>query len=76
MKTPSLRDSCCLVDLIDGCVQESASKPSLTDELEECLLGSTKIDKENTEAKVYEEVLDKSHTSTNQRFKTLVIQSN
>lgn len=70
-----MRDSWCLIDLIDYCVQESAPNPPPTDELEECLLDSVKNDKENIEAKVYEKLLDKSPIFTNQSFNALVTQS-
>lgn len=47
MKKSSLRDSYCLVDIIDTCVQESASELPLTDKLEVCLPDSAKVSKEN-----------------------------
>ena len=75
MKIPSLMDSCCLVDLITGCVKEISSKPSPTTKLKGCLLDSAKVDKENTKVKVCGEVLDKSPISTNQSFETLVTKS-
>lgn len=75
MKNPSLKDSCCLIDLIDAFVQKSASKPPQTNKLEDCLFDSTKVDKENIEAKVYGEVFDTSPISTNQIFKTLITQT-
>lgn len=66
-----MKDSWCLIDLIDDCVQESAPKPLPTDELEECLLDSAKNDKENIEAKVYEKLLEKSPIFTNQSFNSV-----
>lgn len=65
MKNPSIRDSCSFIDIIDACVKESAFEHLLIDRLEACLLDDAKNDKGNTKAKVYEEVLDKSPTSSN-----------
>lgn len=75
MENPSFMDTFYLVDLIGGCVQESASKPPLTNKLEDRLFDNVKIDKENIEANVYGEVLDKIPISTIQSFEALVTQS-
>lgn len=61
-------DSYCLVDLLTGFIQESASKPHHTNKLEECLLGSAKVDNGDTKAKVYGEVLDESPIPINKGF--------
>ncbi|XP_050915853.1 uncharacterized protein LOC127130946 [Lathyrus oleraceus] len=50
LKTTSLRYSCCLVDLLIGYVQESAQKPPPTNKLEECLLSSAKVEKDDTKS--------------------------
>lgn len=76
LNNPSLRDSCCLVYLLTSYVQESALKPHSTNELEECLLGNTKVKKDDTKARIYGEVLDESHIHTNQGFDAPVMKGN
>lgn len=55
----SLREYCCVLDLIIDYVQKSASKPLPTNKLEEYLFDTAKINKENIETKVFGEILDK-----------------
>lgn len=76
LKNPYLRDYCCLIELLTGCVQESATKPSSTNKLEEYLLGSTKVEKDDTKAKVYGKVLDESPVPTSQGFEAPIVKGN
>lgn len=57
LKNPSLRDSCCLVDLLSSCVQENTK-------LEESILDITRVEKEDTQAKGYEEALGEKYIPT------------
>lgn len=72
LKNPSLKDSCCLVDLLTNYVQESAPKPPPTNKLDGCLLGRAKVENDDTKAKVYENVLDENLIPINQSFKAHV----
>ncbi|XP_050918998.1 uncharacterized protein LOC127136492 [Lathyrus oleraceus] len=57
LKKHYLRDSCCLISLLNGCVQENALEPPSITKLEESLLHGTKIKMVDTEDKGYEEAL-------------------
>ncbi|XP_050875030.1 uncharacterized protein LOC127078632 [Lathyrus oleraceus] len=52
-KNPSLRDPCCLVDLLSECVQENVPESPPTTKLEESLLDGTKVDEVDTLAKSF-----------------------
>lgn len=67
----SLRDYCCLLDLITDCVQKSTSKPLLTNKLEEYLFDTAKINKENIKTKVFGEILDKVPSPLTKALKCL-----
>lgn len=66
LKYSSLRDSCCLVDLLSGCVQENPPESHSTSKLEKNLLEGIKVEKVDTQAKGYEEALGEKVIPTNQ----------
>lgn len=72
LKSHSLRDSCCLVDLITNCIQESTLKPSPTNKLEDFILGNPKVEKDGTKAKVYGEILNESTIPANKALKHIL----
>jgi hypothetical protein len=57
MKNPSIKDSCCMFDIIDRCVKECPLASTTHDGLEVCLVSDagTKLD---GDAKEYEKMLD------------------
>ena len=59
MKNPSIKDSCCMVDIIDRCVEEWSLASTTHDGFEMCLINnaSTKLEED---AQHYEELLDES----------------
>lgn len=77
LKNTSLRGSGYLVDLITSYVQERASRPPLTNKLEDFLLDGAKVEKDNTKTKVYGEVMEKkSSIPANRGFEVPVVQGN
>jgi len=58
MRSPSIMDSCCMIDIIDCCVKESSS--TTHDGLEMCLVNNAGTKLEG-DAQAYEELLDKNH---------------
>jgi len=59
MKNPSIKDSCCMVDIIDRCVEECSLASTTHDGLEMCLINNAGTKLEG-DAQHYEELLDKS----------------
>jgi len=59
MKNPSIKDSCCMIDIIDFCVKECSLASTTHDGLEICLLNSkgTKLEED---AQAYKELLDEN----------------
>jgi len=59
MKNPSIKESCCMVDKIDSCVEELSLASTTHDGLEMCLINNacTKLE---GDAQHYEELLDES----------------
>lgn len=66
LKNPSLRDSCCLVDLLSDCVQENPLEPPLTAKLEERLPDDTEVEKIDAQDKGFEGALGENSIPTNQ----------
>ncbi|XP_039683809.1 uncharacterized protein [Medicago truncatula] len=59
MKGPSIKDSCCMIDIIDHCVKECSLASTTHDGLEVCLVNNAGTKLEG-EAKAYEELLDRT----------------
>ena len=59
MKNPSIKDSCCMVDIIDSCVEECSLASTTHDGLEKCLINNAGTKLEG-DAQHYEELLDES----------------
>ena len=57
MKNPSIKDSCCMVDIIDSCVEECSLASTTHDGLEKCLINNAGTKLEG-DAQHYEELLD------------------
>lgn len=74
-KNPSLRYSCCLVDINDAYVKESSLESLMANGLEAFLIGSTDTDNKNTEVAIYKKTLDEIPTSVDQSFEILLTQS-
>jgi len=59
MKNPSIKDSCCMVDVIDRCVEECSLASTTHDGLEMCSINNAGTNLEG-DAQHYEEFLDES----------------
>ena len=59
MKNPSIKDSCCMVDIIDSCLEECSLASTTHDGLEKCLINNAGTKLEG-DAQHYEELLDES----------------
>ena len=59
MKSPSIKDSCCMIDIIDHCVKEWSLASPTHDGLEMCLINNAGTRLEG-DAQAYEELLDRS----------------
>jgi len=59
MKNPSIKDSCCMVDVIDRCVEECSLASTTHDGLEMCLINNAGTKLEG-DVQHYEELLDES----------------
>ena len=59
MKNPSIKDSCCMIDIIDCCVKECSLASTTHDGLEICLLDSAGTKLEG-DAQAYKELLDEN----------------
>jgi len=59
MKGPSIKDSCCMVDIIDHCVKECTLASPTHDGLAICLINNAGTKLEG-DAQAYEELLDKN----------------
>jgi hypothetical protein len=59
MKSPSIKDSCCMIDIIDHCVKECSLASPTHDSLEMCLMNNVGTRVEG-DAQAYEELLDGS----------------
>ncbi|XP_073223475.1 uncharacterized protein [Cicer arietinum] len=75
MKSASLEDSCCRVDLSDHCVKECPLGPLSQDGLEACLIGSTTHEDLEKEADAYANLLDENPHLPNLNFKALVAET-
>ncbi|XP_073219769.1 uncharacterized protein [Cicer arietinum] len=75
MKSPSLEDSCCRVDLIDHCVKECHVGPLSQDGLEACLIGSTSHEDLAKEADAYANLLDENPPLPNLNFDALAAEN-
>lgn len=71
VKSPSVRDYCRLVDIIDTYVKESAYGHLLIDGLEAWFLNGTKIDKGNNEQEFMRKYLTKVYFTLTQALKFL-----
>jgi len=59
MKKPSIKDSCCMVDIIDRCVKECSLASATHDGLEMCLVNNAGTKLEG-DAQAYEKLLDEN----------------
>ena len=59
MKSHSIKDSCCMIDIIDRCVKECSLAPTSHDGFEVCLISNAGTRLEG-DAQTYEELLDES----------------
>jgi len=59
MRSPSIKDSCCMIDIIDHCVKECSLASPTHDGLEMCLIKNAGTRLEG-DAQAYEELLDGS----------------
>ncbi|KEH26708.1 hypothetical protein MTR_6g471360 [Medicago truncatula] len=59
MKSPSIKDSCCMIDIVDHCVKECSLSSTTNDGLEVCLVNNAGTKLEGG-AQAYEELLDKN----------------
>ena len=57
MKSPSIKDSCCMIDIIECCVKECSLASTTHDGLEMCLINNAGKKLEG-DAQAYEELLD------------------
>ena len=59
MRSPSVKDSCCRIDIVDYCVRECSLASSSQDSLEDCLLGNTNTNAAG-ETQFYIKLLDEN----------------
>nr|XP_012573962.1 uncharacterized protein LOC101515058 [Cicer arietinum] len=75
LKSPSLEDSCCRIDLIDHCVKECPLGPLSQDRLEACFIGNTSHEDLAKEADAYANLFDENHYLPNLNFEGLATEN-